>query len=51
MAENKRDPMTCGYGIGFDGLFVCDAEKLPCKWVAKCPVEPTSDRNREEESK
>lgn len=51
MAENKRDPMTCGQSLGFDGVFVCRLCLLPCERVRQCPKETTSNRNREEESK
>ena len=35
--KDNRDPVTCGYGLGFDGVYVCRLELKPCVRVKECP--------------
>jgi len=39
MTPNERDPVTCGWSIGFDGVWVCRLCMLPCPRVKVCPQE------------
>lgn len=38
MSGDNRNPVTCGYGIGFDGVYVCRLELKPCPAVKTCPL-------------
>ena len=38
MTGDNRDPVTCGRSIGFDGIYVCGLEQLPCPAVKTCPL-------------
>jgi len=37
MSGDNRNPVTCGYSIGFDGTYVCRLCLLPCARVRRCP--------------
>ena len=36
--NDGRSPETCGWSIGFDGVYVCRLCLLPCPRAETCPV-------------
>lgn len=37
MSIDGRDPTFCGESFGFDGMYICRPEHLPCDRVKVCP--------------
>ena len=33
----RKHPESCGQSIGFDGMYICQSEHIPCGKVKKCP--------------
>lgn len=36
--EERKDPVNCGWSIGFDSVYVCRLGLLPCARMPACPL-------------
>lgn len=35
--DMEKNPKLCDHSIGFDGIYVCTLNHIPCSKVEKCP--------------